>query len=509
MNVLFITIDQWRADWLGANGNDFIKTPNLDALAADGVLFQNHFSCSAPCGPSRATLHTGMYPSNHRSVRNGTPLNGALTNIALEARKAGYDPVLFGYTDTTPDPREFDAYDPVLRSYEGVLKGFNPLIKIGENCQPWLADLMRKGYDIREDGYNIYLPDEEFDLPAGKHRSYIPARYKAADSETYWLADKAIDYFSTRFGASFFCHLSFLRPHPPFISPPEYHDLYHPDDMPAPKQFGDPSAVSDMHPMLELSLDQIQQKTFLQGGDGLVRDLDEGSVQQIRATYSALVTEIDDNIGRIVDTLKSTGQYDDTLIVVTSDHGEQLGDHHLFGKLGFYDQSFHIPLIVKSPSSFGGVAGRKVTKFTESVDITPTILDLIGLAIPNQCDGTSLRPWLAGDQPDNWRNAVHWLFDFRDLENLKPETNLGLSHDECSMLVYRDAQFKYVHFAALPPLLFDLINDPDETCNLAEEPDYQVVVLDYAQKMLSWRMKNENHALDKYLATKQGMISRY
>ncbi|MBL4907301.1 MAG: sulfatase-like hydrolase/transferase, partial [Sneathiella sp.] len=456
---------------------------------------------------SRATLHTGMYPSNHRSVQNGTPLNGHLTNVALEARKAGYDPVLFGYTDTTADPRGKNINDPVFSSFEGVLPGFDCLLVHDQNAFPWRADLQKKGYDVRGPGYEIYHPDATHDIPDDRHITHAPAIFKAEDSETAWLANHAVDYIKTRFDQKFFCHVSFLRPHPPFISPPEYHDLYNPADMKKPVHFGDTEAVADVHPMLGFALHFIKQEDFFMSGEGLTKDLSEEDVLQIRATYSAMVTEVDANVGRIIQSLKETGTYDETLIVITTDHGEQLGDHHLFGKVGFYDQSFHIPLMIKPPQSLSGVKGQVVDAFTESVDITPTILDVIGLPVPLQCDGRSLAPWLKGDVPQKWRDAVHWLFDFRDIQNSGPEQVFGLTHDECSMLVYRDDSFKYVHFAAMPALLFDLKNDPEEKHNLAEEPDYQAVVLDYAQKMLSWRMSNEYGALDKYLATPEGMIT--
>ena len=124
-NVLFVTLDQWRADHLAATGNPTIQTPTMDALCADGVTFRNHFTCIAPCGPSRTTFLTGMYPSNHRSIRNGTPLNHSLTNLAFEARTAGYDPTLWGYTDTTPDPRVLGEDHEAFLTYEGVMPGFS------------------------------------------------------------------------------------------------------------------------------------------------------------------------------------------------------------------------------------------------------------------------------------------------------------------------------------------------------------------------------------------------
>ncbi|GLQ06594.1 alkaline phosphatase family protein [Sneathiella chinensis] len=505
-NVLFITIDQWRADWLAANGHDHVETPALDALAADGVLFRQHYSCSAPCGPSRATLHTGMYPSNHRSVRNGTPLDGSLTNIALEARKAGFEPTLFGYTDTTADPTGRDLKDPDLATYEGVLPGFKVGVSLPEHSAPWLAYLKGKGYSVRKPGFDIYHPDPDFDLPKGRHETFAPSRIRAEDSETAWLTNQVMDHIDGLYGKPFFYHLSYLRPHPPFIASPEYHDRYAPGDMKPPIDFGDPDAVAARHPMLEFALARTGLEHFYMTGKGLARDLDADGIAQIRAIYSALVSEVDHHVGRLVEQLKDADLYDDTLIVVTSDHGEQLGDHHLMGKLGFHDQSFHIPLIVKPPRDKNLARGRTVDAFTESVDIMPTILDLIGRDVPLQCDGHSLGDWISGETPVKWRSAVHWLFDFRDIEHREPETLLDLSHDECSLLVLRDDRFKYVHFAALPPLLFDLVNDPDECHNLAEEPDYQAVVLLYAQRLLSWRMSHEFGALDKHLATSDGMI---
>lgn len=111
INVLFITGDQWRGDCLSALGHVVVKTPNLDDLAADGVLFSNRFAQCAPCGPSRASILTGMYMMNHRSVRNGTPLDARFSNIALEAHAAGCEPGLIGFTDTSPDPRQYHAND--------------------------------------------------------------------------------------------------------------------------------------------------------------------------------------------------------------------------------------------------------------------------------------------------------------------------------------------------------------------------------------------------------------
>src|SRR5271169_5208953 len=151
LNVLFITADQWRGGCLSAAGHPVVRTPNLDALAAEGVRFARHFANAAPCGPSRASLHTGLYLQNHRSAINGTPLAARHTNWALEAARAGYDPVLLGYTDTSQDPTGLAADDPRLFTYEGVLPGVRPLVVLGERPQPWTDWLNVRGYETPAD----------------------------------------------------------------------------------------------------------------------------------------------------------------------------------------------------------------------------------------------------------------------------------------------------------------------------------------------------------------------
>ena len=122
--VLFISADQWRAECLSILGHPVVQTPNIDALARDSVLFREHYAQATPCGPARTSMLTGLYLMNHRSGRNGTPLDARHTNLALEARRAGYDPTLFGYTDTSADPRGRDPNDPALTTYEGPMPGF-------------------------------------------------------------------------------------------------------------------------------------------------------------------------------------------------------------------------------------------------------------------------------------------------------------------------------------------------------------------------------------------------
>ncbi len=507
-NLLFITADQWRWECLSILNHQVVKTPNLDALAADGVLFGNHFAQCTPCGPSRASLYTGMYLQNHRSVENGVPLDGRHTNLALELRKLGYDPTLVGYTDTSPDPRQHASGDPVLNTYEGILPGFNQVLAMPSEDAPhvWGRWLQAHGFDLPQDLRDIYYGQVK-NYPGAEDRgvTYAPALYGADASSTAFVNDLALNFLRLPGPSPWFLHISYLAPHPPYVAPEPYHRMYHPDEVPdfikAPSQ----QEESSQHPYLAFLLEQNAKGHW--GSHRYPRD--DKTMRQLRATYYGMMTEVDDAIGKVIDLLKQNGQYEDTIIVFGSDHGDQLWDHHLLGKSVYFDQSFRIPLIIRAPGEkLKSSRGRIVNAFTENIDIVPTILDLLGADIPRQCDGKSLLPFLKGDAPSKWRREVHWEMDFRDVAGGLPEKALGIAFEECCFSVIRDERYKYVHFAALPPLFFDLKNDPAELRNLAGDPGYAQLILEYAQKMISWRMVNDERTLTHMLLGPGGVVER-
>ena len=198
-----------------------------------------------------------------------------------------------------------------------------------------------------------------------------------------------------------------------------------------------------------------------------------------------------------------------TLIIFTCDHGEQLGDHHLLGKIGYFDESFHIPLVIRDPSPEAASSyGRIVDQYTETIDVMPTVLDWVGAAVPRACDGRSLQPFLRGETPEAWRTAVHYEFDFRTSFGNVGQQVLNLHMDQCSLAVLQDTRYKYVHFDALPPLFFDLEADPGQFRNLATDPAYASRMLEYAQKMLSWRLHHADRTLTGYSASPHGLVDR-
>ena len=505
-NVLFITGDQWRGDSLSALGHPCAATPNLDALAADGVLFRSHYTQASPCGPSRASLLTGLYQMNHRSVQNGTPLDARHSTLALEARKGGYDPILFGYTDTSPDPRLRPPRDPALLSYSGVLPGMSAGCNMGEDLLPWRRHLKARGFEIPERPLDIFKAAGRSTSPDGSFAAPHTV-FPAEDSDTTFIADQALHHLSLPEREPWFLHLVFLRPHPPLIAPQPYNTRCNPRDVPPPRRAESVEREAEQHPYLAQLLGQPKSVGAYAGRKTAIQTLGEDQARELAATYYGLIAEVDDQIGRIIRFLKDSGQYDNTLIVFTSDHGEMLGNHWLWGKDGYFDDAFHIPMILRDPRPEADAGrGRVVDAMTEAVDVAPTVLEWLGLEVPPAYDGRSLLPFLNGETPAAWREEAHWEFDFRDPVDGRAEAALGLTSEECCLNVIRGRRYKYVHFAALPPLLFDLAEDPGETCNLARDPALQPVLLEMAQKMLSWRMIHDERVLTNTLLTAEGVV---
>lgn len=494
-NILLITADQWRGDCLSAIGHPTVRTPNVDALAREGVLFRRHYAGTAPCSPARATLYTGLYQSNHRVCQNGSPLDARFDNLALAARRAGYDPTLFGYTDVSPDPRGVDPGDPVLTSYEGVLPGFTVGQILLEHERHWLSWLRSRG---RTDAVSRDVHKSE--TLAG------PPAYSSEETQTAFLADAFLAWREIQ-ERPWFAHLSFLRPHPPFCVPEPYASMFTPGDGPAYARAADRQTEAELHPFLRFAMAVQQKSSFVHGAEGPVSDWTAQDFDLIRATYYGMIAEVDAQIGRIVAALRESGDWDKTVIVFTSDHAEMMGDHWSLGKGGYHEGSYHIPLVIRDPTASAG-AGRQVNRFTSAADIMPTLCDRLGLVPRNHQDGVSLLPFLDGGEPQRWRDAAFFEFDFRDVVDGAREAHFGLPSSQCNLSVLRDDAFKYVHFTGLPPLLFDLKADPMELRNLAEEPAYLAVRLRYAEKLLALRAAHLDQTLAFTGLTAEGPVSR-
>jgi arylsulfatase A-like enzyme len=457
VNLLVVTLDQCRADVLGAAGNPIVRTPTLDALSAEGVRFANHYSQAAPCSPGRAALYTGTYQMNNRVVANGTPLSDRFDNLARVLRRSGYDPTLFGYTDIGIDPLFADGpADPRLDNYDGVLPGFSVGFLLPEDQSPWLRWLTSLGYDV---------PSHWVEALRGE-----PNR-PAAHSHSAFLTDRFLEWLDLQ--AEQWCaHLSYLRPHSPYAAAGEYATLYDPGDVPLPI-----AHARELHPLHEamLSLPVVAAPT------------DDAGLRALRAQYYGMVTEVDAQLGRVLDAIRSRREWQDTAVVVVADHGEQLGDHGLIEKLGYFEQSYHTPCIVRDPRHVAA-HGRVVEAFTENVDVLPTICELVGAPIPAQVDGLPLTSFLEGASPTWWRDAAHWEWDWRyvfighDVEDWPMDRRL----ERNNLAVVRTESHAYVQFGDGSWRCFDL----GEDLTWRTETVDASVVLPLAQALAGWRQEH-------------------
>ncbi|MDR3472498.1 MAG: alkaline phosphatase family protein [Devosia sp.] len=501
-NILLITADQWRGDCLGYAGHGVVKTPNLDRLAGEGVAFLRHYAQAAPCSPARACLYTGLYQMNNRVCRNGSPLDSRFDNMALAARRAGYDPTLFGFTDQSPDPRDYAPGDPVLTTYEGVLPGFTARVKLPEHEKAWHSWLRTQGLDLPA-GDAAHRP---VGVPVGTIGDAPPA-YSKDQTQTAFLTGEFVRWLGEQdTGQPWFAHLSFLRPHPPFVVPAPYNTMYSPDAVDGFARAKGPEAEMALHPLVGFGLANTKSLSFVPDAPGLVKDLSDAEFRQIKATYYGMIGEVDAQLGRVFEAVRAAGAWDETLIVFTSDHAEMMGDHWYLGKGGFFDESQHIPLIIRDPvrrSAFGS----KVSAFTEAVDLFPTLLAYFGTRPTHHPDGASLIPFLAGEQPVGWRDAIHWEFDFRDVSGRAAERWFELPSTRLSMAALRTERYKYVHFTGLPPLLFDMVADRQNALNLADDPAHLSIRLELAEKLLVWRAEHLDQTLALSELTPAGVVS--
>jgi arylsulfatase A-like enzyme len=284
--------------------------------------------------------------------------------------------------------------------------------------------------------------------------------------------------------------------------------MYAPNDLPKPAAASSATEEWAVHPIVDAAFAKPNRSSLAIGFDLPWDGMTADQVQELRAVYLGLLTEVDAAIGRLIESLKASGQYHDTLIVVTADHGEMLGDHGLWGKECFYDPAFHVPLIIRDPRR-RGTAGQVVGAFTESIDIAPTLLDWLGEEAPLGFNGRSLLPFLDGNMPDGWRDYVFAELDLGDPE--RPtiyQERLNLPVNRCNLSILREERFKYVHVnGGLPPLLFDMIDDPFEIRDLAHDLAYAPQLLRLARRMIDHRMTHADHRLSRLKLTDRGVVA--
>ncbi len=472
MNILFIMYDQLRFDYLSCAGHPTLETPNFDRVAARGVRFTNAYVQSPICGSSRMSFYTGRYVSSHGAHWNGFPLRVGEMTLGDHLRKLGMGCWLIGKTHMKADAEgmsrlglEADSligarqaecgFDVWLR--DDGLWGEGPDGFYDEKRSPYNEYLKGKGYPSHNPWANFANAGLEGDEIASgwmMHNADKPANIREEDSETPWLTREAMAFIDQAEGP-WCAHVSYIKPHWPYIVPAPYHAMYGPQDVPAPRR--DPVELDAPHPLLA-SYQRAKIAQAFQRQD--VRE-------KVIPAYMGLIKQCDDQLGLLLDHLEETGRMDDTMIVLTSDHGDYLGDHWLGEKDFFHEESVKIPLIIYDPRiSADKTRGQTCDVLVESVDLAATFVEAAGGEVPDHIiEGRSLLPWLRGETPE-WRRYAISEYDYSGRSQC---VELGLSPKDARLFMVFDGRYKLIHAeGGFRPILFDLETDPDEFHDLGE-----------------------------------------
>lgn len=469
-NVLLLCTDQQRYDAMGAYGNDEIDTPNLDRLAAQGVLFEHCYVQNPVCGPSRGSLMTGRYVHAHGLWANGVGLPADEQLFSRSLADAGYDCGLVGKFHVGGacyggrlEPRLDDGFR-VFRWAHDPYRGSSE-----NQYQRWLQTVRPDIYEVAIDAGS----ETGFDtMPTEVHYSR-------------WIGNETVDFInrSRDKGKPFFFVANFFDPHHGFGAPKEYLDRYRAKDLRRPvtrdqELAGKPPILTDAS--------HASYAGHARGYTSYTAD----ELQDVRAAYYAMVSLVDDEVGRILDALDDAGLADDTLVVFTSDHGEMLGDHQLMLKGPMmYDCAVRVPLVLRWPA--GLPAGTRRADLVQWIDVSATVLDAAQVPALPRGQGASLLPLArddAGARPRGWalceyRNSGH-PYD-------PPVHDTMLRHDRWKIVVFHGPPSTERERAGE---LYDLQEDPRELTNLWDAAGLRDVRLRLQEMMLDVLVATEDRS---------------
>jgi arylsulfatase A-like enzyme len=486
-NILFIMCDQLRADYLSCYGHPHLSTPHIDALAARGVKFTRAYCQSPICGPSRMSFYTGRYMFSHGASWNNYPLRVDERTMGDYLRPLGRRVALVGKTHMAADREGMMkvGLDPV--SDLGVLTsecGFEPFER-DDGLHPDASvkpDLAYNEY-LRAKGHNEPNPwhtaansieDEDGESLSGWYWGHSNGAAKVAeeDSETAYMTGRAMQFVAEAGEQPWVMHLSYIKPHWPYVAPEPYASMYGAGEIiPVVRHEGE---KRDPHPVYA---------AFMRHRDSAVFNRQEARDVIIPA-YMGLVKQVDDHVGRLIGFLDERGQLDDTMIVFTSDHGDNLGDHWLGEKDLFHEPSIRLPMIIVDPRrEADGTRGTEDDRFVEAIDMVPTFVEASGGVVQShRMEGRSLLPLLHGETPD-WRDYVICESDY---SGRPARADLGVEPWDARSFMIRTARWKYVLHQKYRPQLFDLLMDPSEFHDLGGDPEYAGTRAELHEALFAW-----------------------
>jgi choline-sulfatase len=445
-NIVLLMADQLAAPALPIYGHPLVQAPAIRALAERGAVF-GHAYCNSPiCAPSRYSMLSGRFAHAIDAFDNASEFPAAIPTMAHYLRAAGYRTILCGKMHFV-GPDQLHGFD------ERLTTDIYPAEFL------WVPD-WSKGPGDRPTGVSMRHVVEAGPCVRSMQMDYDEEVEHAGVQKVYDLARTGTD-------RPFFLTVSYTHPHPPFVAPQPYWDLYDPGAIDLPRVPAIPYAALDAH-------SQWLHRAHAQD----LHDLTDERIRRARHGYYGMVSYVDAKIGAIVEALERTGLAERSVIVCCADHGEMLGERGMWYKQTFFEWSARVPLVIRGP----GIAPRRVADIVSLVDLLPTFLDIAAPAARvspvDPLDGCSLWPLLAGavastGGPDAERAGTR--------EAIAEYASEGVC---APSRMLRRGRYKYVHTLGLPPLLFDLVDDPDERVNLAGRATHAGVEAELSQRLL-------------------------
>jgi choline-sulfatase len=445
INILFLMDDQHRGDAIGAAGATWLETPHLDRLAAEGVMFTRAYVSIPSCLPARTSILTGKSPWGHGILGYYAPAEFYQYELPRMFTEAGYRTHAVGKNHFAP-MRNTHGYETVM-----LEEGWHSVIEGAPKCdyQQWF-ERVAPALDMNATG--LHYTDHR----GGRYFLFTDSLHA-----THWTADRAVKFLRNYQGdRPWLLKVSFQRPHPPFDPPKRWHDHYQEVDIPLPvvstwaeAKYGDMTG-------------SLEEQTHATSGNFPKEEI----MASLRSYYAGL-SFVDEQLGRVIEALKKRGEYENTLILFTSDHGDMMGDHHMWRKCRPYEGSANVPMILRWPESLGQVWQRGQTSdaLVELRDILPTFLDVAGMAKPEEMDGASMFDVMRGKE---WRTVL-------DLEHSR------IYEPDNAWVCLTDERYKYIYYTLTgQQQLFDLKQDPDELADLAQQGQQAALVEQWRQRMV-------------------------
>ncbi len=474
-NVLLIWTDEQRFDTMKAYGNSHIKTPNLDRLASQSFVFDRAYCCQPVCTPSRGCILTGRWPHQHGARANNTPLHQDSKTIA-ELIDPAYRRAYIGKWHLGDEITAQHGFDEWTSIEDGIYRSFYSNPEDLERRSDYHHFLVENGFTPNgqaSDGAKVF---------SRGYTAVMPYKFTKAG----FLGKTAGDFIRNHDPSTpFLASVNFLEPHMPFFGP--YNDMYDPDELPVGPAFATPPG-DDISVRNRAICAMYQQKGF----EGKDMHTEQGC-RRLRANYYGLVSMVDDAVGEILDALDDSGMADNTIVIFTSDHGEMMGDHGMVTKGVMYEESVHIPLLMRVP--WLNKEEKHIEGPISQIDLTPTILDLLDQPLPDNLEGTSRLPVLEGeaDLSDNdvfylWHSNVYNTKGV-DVPGVDPDVVAAVGQGEWRCVTTADGW--KLHLCATDPVneLFNVKDDPHELKNRFDDPACAEVKRELAGKIKAWMQR--------------------